>query len=136
MEERRQEEIRDRLLEERRGRLEALAEFDDRFKERLELGKDELSNYPLHMADDGTDTMEQEKEFLLASAEGRQLMDIDAALRMLYQNPDEFDRCESCGQDIGSERLELVPWTRFCIDCQEQAEEQPGGAGRGEEMAG
>jgi DnaK suppressor protein len=133
MDEKQQEKIRDRLLEERQEQLEALAKFDDRYKERLEQGKDELSNYPLHMADDGTDTMEQEKEYLLASAEGRQLVEIDAALRMLYRNPDEFQRCESCGQEIGAERLELVPWTRFCIDCQEQAEARPA-AEQGEEL--
>lgn len=126
MDERQLERIRDRLLEERQSRLEALAEFDDRYKERLERGKEELSNYPLHMADEGTDTMEQEKEYLLASQEGRQLLDIDTSLRMIYKNPEEFGRCESCGREIGAERLELVPWTRFCIDCQQAAESQPG----------
>jgi RNA polymerase-binding transcription factor DksA len=88
--------IRSRLLEERRKRLEKLAEFDERYRERLELGDDDLTNYPLHMADEGTDTMEQEKEFLLASQDGR--------------------------QSIATERLDLVPWTRLCIECQQQAE--------------
>jgi DnaK suppressor protein len=114
--------IRSRLLEERRKRLEKLAEFDERYRERLELGDDDLTNYPLHMADEGTDTMEQEKEFLLASHDGRQLMEIDAALRRLYTEPDTFDRCERCGQSIATKRLDLVPWTRLCIECQQQAE--------------
>jgi DnaK suppressor protein len=117
-----QERIRDRLLEERKARVESLAGFDDRARERLEMGDDELTNYPLHMADEGTDTMEQEKEFLLASVEGRQLLEIDASLRMLYRSPDEFGACESCGRQIGMERLDEVPWTRLCIDCQERAE--------------
>ncbi len=123
MEKKAQERIRRRLLEERRGRLETLAEFDERYRERLELGDDELSKYPLHMADEGTDTMEQEKEFLLASQDGRQLMEIDASLRMLYENPDEFTACERCGNDIGIERLELIPWARLCIDCQQEVED-------------
>jgi DnaK suppressor protein len=123
MNERDRKKIRERLLEERRARLTALAQFDERYKERLELGDDDLSNYPLHMADDGTDTMEQEKEFLLASQDGRQLMDIDEALRMLYQNPEGFGACERCGGEIGVERLEMVPWARHCIDCQREAEE-------------
>jgi DnaK suppressor protein len=114
--------IRKRLLEERAARLEALGEFDDRAKERLEMGDDELTNYPLHMADDGTDTMEQEKDYLLASQEGRQLLEVDTALRMLYKNPDEFGACERCGREIAMDRLEAVPWTRFCIDCQTEAE--------------
>lgn len=123
MNERERDRIRERLLEERQSSLEAMAEFDDRYKERLELGDDELTNYPLHMADEGTDTIEQEKEFLLASQEGRQLLDIDEALRMLYKNPEEFGACERCGREIGLQRLELVPWARLCIDCQQVVEE-------------
>jgi DnaK suppressor protein len=122
MNEREREKVRQRLLEERETRVSALAEFDERARERLELGDDELTNYPLHMADEGTDTMEQEKEFLLASQEGRQLILIDNALRMLYRSPDEFGMCENCGRPIGAARLDLVPWARLCIDCQEQAE--------------
>ncbi len=116
------ERIRKRLLEEREETIEALAEFDERFKERLEMGDDELSKYPLHMADDGTDTIEQEKDFLLASQEGRQLMDIDEALRGLYKEPESFGICEECGAEIGVERLEVVPWARLCIDCKTAAE--------------
>jgi DnaK suppressor protein len=125
--------VRERLQEERETRVSALAEFDDRARERLSLGDDDLSKYPLHPADDGTDTMEQEKEFLLASQEGRQLMAIDTALRMLYQNPDQFGYCENCGRSIRMERLDLVPWTRYCVDCQEQAEALGEGAGAKEE---
>lgn len=122
MKESQRERIRNRLLEERQNTLEALTEFDDRFRERLEMGDDELSKYPLHMADEGTDTIEQEKEFLLASQEGRQLLDIDEALRHLYDEPKEFGTCRECGGEIGLERLEVVPWTRLCIDCKTAAE--------------
>ena len=125
--------IRERLLEERRDTLEALAEFDDRFRERLEQGDDDLSKYPLHMADEGTDTMEQEKEFLLASNEGRQLLEIEDALRVLYKQPEDFGTCDRCGREIGMERLDIVPWARLCIDCKKAVEEgadgdQAGGA--------
>jgi DnaK suppressor protein len=123
MDDRDREKIRERLLEERAARLEKLADLDERYRERLELGDDELTNYPLHPADEGTDTMEQEKEFLLASQDGRQLMEIDAALRILYKEPEEFGSCERCGNQIAAERLELVPWARLCVDCQRAMEE-------------
>lgn len=122
MNETQRDQIRDRLLEERQARLETIAEFDERFKERLETGDDDLSKYPLHMADEGTDTIEQEKDFLLASQEGRQLIQIDEALRRLYKEPDTFGTCERCGGEIGMERLEMVPWARLCIECKEKAE--------------
>jgi DnaK suppressor protein len=129
MDERDREKIRARLLEERTACVERLTAFDEALRERLELGDDELSKYPLHQADDGTDTMEQEKQFLLASQEGRQLLDIDASLRMLVHNPDPFGSCERCGAEIGMDRLDIVPWARLCIDCQRQ-EEEGGEAGR------
>lgn len=126
MKEKDRKRIEERLLEERRERIEALAALDERFEERLELGDDDLTNYPLHMADEGTDTMEQEKEFLLAHTEGEQLLEIDAALRRLYRDPESFGECEQCGEDIRLDRLEMVPWARRCIDCQRQSEDDPG----------
>lgn len=123
MNDRQREKIEKRLLEEREDRLELLAELDDRFKERLETGDDDLTNYPLHMADEGTDTMEQEKEFLLAHAEGEQLLEIDASLRRLYKEPEQFGTCDRCGGEIGMERLEMVPWAKLCIACKREVEE-------------
>lgn len=120
------EKIRERLLEERKDTLEALADFDDRFRERLEQGDDDLSKYPQHLADEGTQTMEQEKDFLLASQEGRQLLEIDEALRTLYKDPDQFGKCERCGSEISMKRLEMVPWARLCIDCKTALEAEEG----------
>lgn len=114
--------IEKRLLHEREERIEILAEIDERFRERLEQGDDDLTKYPLHMADEGTDTMDQEKEFLLAHQEGEQLLDIDESLRRLYKEPESFGVCENCGQPIGLERLEMVPWAKLCIECKRDAE--------------
>jgi len=33
-----------------------------------------------------------------------------------------FGQCISCGEEINAKRLEAVPWTRFCIACQEKLE--------------
>ena len=109
--------VEQRLLDERRGALETLGTLDDR------AGDDgELSNYPQHLADEGTDTMEQEKSFLLASAEGRRLYQIDEALRRLYKQPDDFGNCAVCGKEIEGERLDLIPWTTTCAQHAEQDE--------------
>ena len=109
--------VEQRLLDERGGALETLGTLDDR------AGDDgELSNYPQHLADEGTDTMEQEKSFLLASAEGRRLYQIDEALRRLYKQPDDFGNCAVCGKEIEGERLDLIPWTTTCAQHAEQDE--------------
>jgi len=64
------------------------------------------------------------KEFLLSlsDAEREQLLLIDEALKRLEHN--EFGLCQLCHQDIGAKRLEAIPWTPYCIDCQEKAEEE------------
>lgn len=129
MNKRQREKIEKRLLHDRARALKALAQFDNRFADMEQDG--DLTNYPLHMADEGTDTMEQEKEFLLASKEGRRLYRIDEALRTLYKEPKRFGRCELCGEEIAFERLEILPWTTVCADCQRTREGVPVGAGAG-----
>jgi RNA polymerase-binding transcription factor DksA len=86
----------------------------------------DLSGYSFHMADVGTDAMEREKAFLFASAEGRTLMEIDAALRRLYRG--EYGVCESCGQPIARARLEVMPQARLCVSCKEKEERAQRGA--------
>lgn len=130
MDEKQRKQIESRLLEERRERLDALAELDERFKERMEGDDGDLTNYPLHMADEGTDTMEQEKQALMVHTEGEQLLAIDDALRRLYKEPESFGTCQRCGTEISMERLELVPWAASCVSCQEAME-----AGAGESVA-
>jgi RNA polymerase-binding transcription factor len=76
----------------------------------------------LHLADEGTDTMEQEQSFLLLSKEGRMLIEIDEALRILYKEPERYGLCDNCGEPIAFERLDIVPWTRLCVTCQREQE--------------
>lgn len=111
-----------RLLEERREALETLGRLDDSVRETIDTDDGELSNYPQHLADEGTDTMEQEKSFLLASAEGRRLYQIDEALRRMYKEPEDFGKCTVCGAEIAAERLDLIPWTSTCSRHAEQDE--------------
>lgn len=116
-----------RLLEERERALRALAQFDEHaMKVTPQENDGDLSTYPLHLADEGTDTIEIEKDFLLASKEGRLVYWIDDALRVLYRSPEEFGRCQRCGREIGFERLDLLPWARFCVSCQRTEEERYG----------
>ena len=74
--------------------------------------------YRLHPADIGTEAMEQEKQFLLASVEGRRLYEIDDALRRMYAKPNHFGICQHCGREIGYERLTVLPYATRCTDCQ------------------
>lgn len=117
------EHLENRLLRERERVLHALAQFEEHKLVGLDDGT--LTLYPLHLADEGTDTMEQEQQFLLASKEGRLLYAIDDALRTLYREPDRYGVCGDCGEPIVFERLDIVPWATLCVDCQAAAESRP-----------
>jgi len=82
----------------------------------------ELSGYSFHMADAGTDSMEREKAFDIASKEGRLLMEIDDALRRLYGGT--YGVCEASGRPISRARLEALPWARLSLEEQEKLEKE------------
>lgn len=109
------------LRREREEALEALGHFEERSQDMRDRSG-EISVYRFHLADLGTEAHEQEKDFLLASQEGRRLYEVDEALRRLYREPEAFGRCERCGEEVGFERLEVVPQARYCKRCQEQVE--------------
>src|SRR5246127_1000114 len=62
------------------------------------------------------------KEFLFSQSNNdRQLLQmVDGALNRIREG--NFGECISCGKEINPKRLEAVPWTRHCIECQEKLE--------------
>jgi DnaK suppressor protein len=54
-------------------------------------------------------------DMVLAQRASRELEEIDEALRRFYEEPDRFGICETTGESIPMERLDLVPWTRTCV---------------------
>lgn len=121
MNDREREQMERRLLEEREERVKALQRIDD--VARISTEDDgELTQYTQHPADEGTDTMEQEKALLLLGRDGEALVRIDEALRRLYKEPERFGICDNCGAQIDVERLDVVPWAQYCVDCQRRME--------------
>jgi RNA polymerase-binding transcription factor DksA len=112
-----------RLQEERARVMKELGYYDESFNTTLQGADGDLSSYSFHMADQGTDTMEREKQFLFASQEGRYLWHLNQALRRLYASPDQFGVCQQCGAEIGFDRLDALPHARLCITCKEQEED-------------
>jgi DnaK suppressor protein len=62
------------------------------------------------------------KEFLFSQSNNeRQLLQmVETALQRIREG--SFGECVSCGNEINARRLEAVPWTRYCIECQEKKE--------------
>jgi len=72
------------------------------------------------IADRAASSYNQEFLFHQSNSERQLLQMVEAALSRIREGT--FGQCISCGRDINPKRLEAVPWTRHCIECQEKLE--------------
>jgi DnaK suppressor protein len=77
-------------------------------------------SYSNHMADIGSDAIEQEQAFLHASQGTDYLMALEDALRRIEKGT--YGVCEDCNEKIPPRRLEAFLAARLCIKCQSKAE--------------
>jgi DnaK suppressor protein len=102
-----------RLTEERARALEALNRSVAESSGSTDQERSgDLTSMPLHMADVGTDTMQEELDASNQTRISRELAEIDAALQRLYESPDRFGLSEATGTQIPFERLDAIPWAR------------------------
>jgi DnaK suppressor protein len=99
-----------RLKEERERVLRVIRSYDEGRSNPADDG--DITRYPFHMADQGTDNFDQEMSTQLAERATRELEEIDAALQRLYETPERFGVSETTGKPIPFERLDLIPWAR------------------------
>ncbi len=116
------ERFRKLLLQKREKVLEELGFSKGTRNSTMKDASGDLSLYSYHMADLGTDAMEREKTFYLASKSGRYLYHIDEALRRIDDGT--YGKCHECGENIHPERLKEVPHARLCISCKEKEEQE------------
>ncbi|MFQ6611912.1 MAG: TraR/DksA family transcriptional regulator [Fidelibacterota bacterium] len=76
------------------------------------------SIYSLHMADAGTDSHEQEKNFLLMNRGSAYFKNLEIALERIETG--EFGVCVICGELIPEERMLEVPNATKCVNCKEK----------------
>ena len=80
----------------------------------------DLSGYSFHLADQATDTMDHQRNFINIERESEVLHEIDDALDKVHDG--QFGKCEDCGQEIGIFRLEALPYARLCVECKTRDE--------------
>jgi DnaK suppressor protein len=68
--------------------------------------------------------MSKESLFERRSQQRTLLRLIEAALKRTAEG--SFGTCVTCGDDIPARRLQAVPWTQFCLPCQEAIEQEVG----------
>jgi DnaK suppressor protein len=74
----------------------------------------------LDPADQAVMSYQRELMFSQGTNERTHLSLIRLALERL--NDGSYGECLMCGEVIGAKRLEAVPWTPYCIRCQEKIE--------------
>ena len=78
----------------------------------------ELSSYDNHPGDLGTETFEAEKNYSFRNNYKTIIELIDIAIKKI--DDEKYGLCEICNKDIDRNRLKLIPYTRFCIECEKK----------------
>lgn len=80
----------------------------------------DLGSLEDHLAEVGALTLDREMDYTLEEATQDRLGAIDHALAKIETGA--FGLCESCGEEIGRERLDALPCATLCIDCKRREE--------------
>jgi RNA polymerase-binding transcription factor len=78
--------------------------------------------------DAAVDTANDEISSQIVEIESRELGQIEHALRRIVEGV--YGRCEFCGEKIAEARLNALPYTNTCIDCQRENERHGQAFGR------
>ena len=76
------------------------------------------SIFSVHMADAGTDSHEQEKNFMLMNRGSDYFKNLEIALERIDEGT--FGICKICDDLIPEERMMEVPNATKCVDCKEK----------------
>jgi DnaK suppressor protein len=99
-----------------------LREISDRVKTETEGSKDEgRDTYDL-----ASDERDREINFILTDREREKLLAIDEALQRIKEKTYGICECgcENCEGEIRLGRLQVLPFTRLCVRCQEEMERE------------
>jgi len=103
--------------------IEKLQQEREETQHNLERQLADLRNMAEPSADEAdVDAFEREKTWALAQSLQRKLESIERALRLAEAGT--YGICEACGGRIDPARLEILPQTTMCLDCQRKFERQ------------
>ena len=107
--------VRERLSD---MKTKLLSEIDSELKAERESNKDEgMDTYDL-----ASEERDREINFILSDRERVKIKQVDDALERVEDAT--YGICESCGLEIAEERLEAMPFSRLCRDCQQDEERE------------
>src|SRR5436853_5785843 len=95
-------------------------ELLDSYARDKEAGNQQPDDGIQDLADKAASAYSKELNFSLSDSERNLLMLIEDALTRIKEG--NYAVCTNCSNTIGDKRLQAVPWTPYCIDCQELQE--------------
>lgn len=105
------------------GDIQRLELVREELLEEMEHLRTELRSMAEPSADEGDiDAYEREKTWALMQRLERKLESVQYALRLAQAGT--YGICENCGDRIAPARLEVLPETTLCLDCQRQIEQK------------
>ncbi|MEM7009331.1 MAG: TraR/DksA family transcriptional regulator [Thermodesulfobacteriota bacterium] len=97
-------------------RKELLQEVSQSMKAESDHLKHDIGDFYDHASSD----RDRELALMLADREREKLTYVDDALKRLENGT--YGICEACDEDIDKERLMAMPFTKLCLECQEDLE--------------
>ncbi|MCM2265516.1 MAG: TraR/DksA family transcriptional regulator [Desulfuromonadales bacterium] len=107
------DDVKELLL---RMRAELFREVSESYATCRELGQDGVPD----IGDMSANAYSRDVLFNLSETQRQQIRDIDAALERIAKG--EYGVCMKCGETIAPRRMEVRPFSRYCIDCKTDIE--------------
>ena len=105
--------VKKQLLDERQALLK---EVKDSYETCREMGQDGVPD----IGDMSSMTYNRDVLFNLSETQRKRIRDIDAVLDRMANG--EYGICEECGEEISPRRMEVRPFSRYCIECKTDIE--------------
>ena len=106
-------QVREQLLKQRQ---ELLQEVSNSYETCREIGQDGVPD----IGDMSSVAYSRDVLFNLSENQRRRIQDINVALEQIEKG--EYGICMGCGEEIAPRRMEVRPFSRYCIDCKTDIE--------------
>jgi DnaK suppressor protein len=93
----------------------------EKVKTTVSSSKEDLPSEVRDSADIASDYYERELAWGLSETERLRLQEVEDALERIESGT--YGKCDRCGNQISSPRLEALPFAKLCVECQAKEEQ-------------
>jgi RNA polymerase-binding transcription factor DksA len=118
MNEKKSEERKKVLLQRKKNlekQLSGIATKDKNLKDDYDANFKDFGDEIFDSSAEAAEVSEYQTNLSLEANLELQLRDVNVALEKIEKG--EYGKCESCGKEIGENRLAALPHARICLDC-------------------